>query len=224
MHAAAANGVHEVVAALVKAGANVEALDKDGRTPMHWTIAEIRDKSATFRKIKALKKGGARINGKGSADLAPLHVAAHMDSGGGVRVLIDSGANVEELGPNGTPLHHAALAGANEAIAALVKKKAKLEAASQTNGYRPLHCAVMTDSVESITKLVSLGASLEGGNAQGFTPLQFAVTLGKVKSIERLVELGANVQAKGGGITPFELATVNVTLLRALHKKGEAPA
>lgn len=217
LHVAAAKGTSRILSAFLKAGANVEALDNHGKAPVHWTIHSVTDKDDAIRKIKALQKHGANINSRRGDGLSPVHAAVHMNSPDAVEVLADAGANLEELAENGTPLHYAALLGSQAAITALGKAKANLEA-SESHGYRAMHCAVMVDNVESIRTLVKAGAVLESHNKQGLTPLQFATVVGKLDSIRALVELGAEPALKHGGINAFELAGRNVTILRALQK------
>ena len=217
LHVASAKGKARVVNALLEAGANVEALDNDGMSAVHWAIHEVVDKDDTFRKLKALQEHGANINSRRGDGFSPLHAAVYMDSADGVAVLADLGANLEEMAENGTPLHYAAMLGSQAAIAALGKTKANFEA-SETHGYKAMHCAVMVDNTESIRSLVKAGAILESHNQQGLTPLQFATVIGKLNSIRALVALGADPAARHSGINAFELAGVNVTVLRALQK------
>ena len=90
--------------AQIEAGADIEAKDEIGETPLH--MAADRGSPAT---IRALLQAGADIEARAQFDLTPLHHAAGWGKPASIRVLIAAGANLEAKTENGkTPLHWAA--------------------------------------------------------------------------------------------------------------------
>ena len=57
-YAAAGSGDPEVIAALIEAGAELNARDSRGRTPLHWTVSNSEPRAA----VSALIRGGAEID------------------------------------------------------------------------------------------------------------------------------------------------------------------
>ena len=90
---------------LLKQGADVNAKDEDGRTPLHdasyWDLVGI---------AKFLIENGADVNAKDKDGWTPLYRASHWDYVGIAKLLIENGADVDAQNINGwTPLHQAAV-------------------------------------------------------------------------------------------------------------------
>ena len=81
-----------VVKALIDVGADLEANDKMGLTPLH--LAAVRDRPSV---VKALIDAGADPNARGEYGRTPLHIAAQSfkagDSPDVIKALIDGGAD-----------------------------------------------------------------------------------------------------------------------------------
>ena len=90
--AAAFNDDPDVITALVDAGANTDARDKEwGASPLHWA-AWSNDNPGI---IIALLDGGADLNARDTRDSTPLHAAAGQSNNPViVETLLDSGADV----------------------------------------------------------------------------------------------------------------------------------
>ncbi len=88
---------------LLQHGANVNLQNQHGRSPLHY--------SNMLEMIRRLVDNGADVNLKDSVKLeTPLHRLAQTISNYAVKLLIDSGANVNAKNVNNmTPLHKAAL-------------------------------------------------------------------------------------------------------------------
>ncbi|MCY4382347.1 MAG: ankyrin repeat domain-containing protein [Nitrospinae bacterium] len=98
----------EDVSRCLKGGANANARDKYGETPLHW--AAIHTKTSAV--VTALVEAGAKINARNEDGDTPLHHAVSHKYPAVVRALLKAEADVNARDKNGfTPLHRAAAAG-----------------------------------------------------------------------------------------------------------------
>ncbi|MED6252388.1 hypothetical protein ATANTOWER_010970, partial [Ataeniobius toweri] len=74
-------------------------------------------------------------------------------------------------------LHHAALTGTTELLAALLEAQATVDI-KDTNGMRPLHYAAWQGKAESVLMLLRSGASVNGASMDGHIPLHLAAQYG----------------------------------------------
>ena len=87
----AANGGHaKVVAALLKAGADVNRSDSFNRTPVHWAC--LRDDSDVEPALMLLIRNGADLNARDYAGETPLDIAIHYSKRRLVPILLRAGA------------------------------------------------------------------------------------------------------------------------------------
>ncbi len=133
---AAENGHASVVEVLLKAEANVNAVDSKGFTPLH-VAAENGHASV----VEVLLKAKANVNAVGSEGWTPLHVAAENGHASVVEVLLKAEANVNAVGIEGcTPLHFAAGNGHVDIVNLLLEKGANVNAVDRY-GKTPLDYA-----------------------------------------------------------------------------------
>jgi len=85
---------------LLDKGANPNAQDQDGFTPLRSQVEKGRD----IKVLALLIERGARMDLADKKGYLPVHVAYH---GSRLQPLIDHGADVNALGPEGSPLHKA---------------------------------------------------------------------------------------------------------------------
>ncbi len=120
----------------------------------------------------------------------PVHLAAYYDQTNALALLIHAGANVNQVDRSGfTPLHWAAIQGATEAAAMLLKHKADAsKAAAPVEPGRSLYPG------PGLTSLL------------GDTPLHLAALRGDTNMVQLLLKYGADVNAVNGSqLTPLDL-------------------
>ena len=93
-------GDKEFVELLISAGADVNAKNNDGDTPLHFAA------SRDYKKVQMLLSAGADVNAKDKNGDTPLHRAAKNDHKEIAELLIAKGANVNARNERGgkTPL------------------------------------------------------------------------------------------------------------------------
>ena len=133
----------EVVELLISDGADVNATNEYGMTPLHLITPYHSSGDETSIGIaKTLISAGADVNIKDNEGATPLHLVA--DSEGWdideelAEMFIAAGANVN---------------------------------AKDNDGYTPLHCAVQSNTVDFVQYLISHGADVNVKNNDGKTPL-----------------------------------------------------
>uniref|UniRef100_A0A8C9ZJ28 Euchromatic histone-lysine N-methyltransferase 2 n=1 Tax=Sander lucioperca TaxID=283035 RepID=A0A8C9ZJ28_SANLU len=180
LHAAAQRGLLEVCYILVQAGAQVDALDKDRRTPLLEAIINNHIEVAHY-----LVQNGACVY----HSVSVCYLCLQEDDGGGwtpiiwsaehkhvevIKVLLNRGADVtindKELN---VCLHWAAYAG-NVDIAELVLNSGCPLASVNMHGDTPLHIAAREGYLECVTLFLSRGADIDIVNREGDTPLSLA--------------------------------------------------
>jgi ankyrin repeat protein len=144
------------------------------------------------------------------AGAGELHDAILAGKTDAVEALLVAGADINEPGDLGTPLHVVAITD-NEGIAKLlIEKHADIEAALAT-GFRPLHTAVSFGHENVARLLVVQGAATEARDAYGRTPLHIAAREGHLGAARLLLANGADVNARAATnrLTPLHQAILN---------------
>ncbi len=137
LHAAAAADDAETAQALIAGGADMEARNDEGSTPM-----EVAAKADAARIINLLVESGVNpLVLDRSLRERPLHMAARANAGNALAALLAHGAYIEILNPDGeTPLHAAAGADATAAVEVLLAEGANV-LAQDREGRTPLAVA-----------------------------------------------------------------------------------
>ncbi|HYR59290.1 MAG TPA: ankyrin repeat domain-containing protein, partial [Chthoniobacteraceae bacterium] len=227
LHQAVIHRQPEAVAALLAAGAPVDAPDREGQTPMHHIAHSVEESVVeNFKKagggkfadaLEALTQRGqamtpAALLGLLRADLAevdePLKLLRNFGAATTAeqldaelkcaRALIEAGAEVNALDrERSTPLHQAAMSPWPSLARMLIEAGAKVNA-QNTTGLTPLHNAALFGSPETVAFLLDHGADPEGrAMLVGVPPLLMAVTRGELRTVEILLDHHADVNALG---------------------------
>jgi ankyrin repeat protein len=125
-------------------------------------------------------------------------------------------------GGGGFPVAVAAKQGNKEALRALLKQKADVNAA-EPDGATALHWAAHWDDTESVDLLLKAGANVNAKNEYEVTPLSLAVENSSLPMVQRLLKSGAHVnEAMATGETPLMTAVRvgNVPVVKALLTAG----
>lgn len=142
LHIAVMERKEEVISLLLKAGANIEAKDGHGRTPLHWgPFAYIRQPKHIYEKlgqphetvftdpgpakgIVLLLNAGAKIDAVDDEGDTPLHEAARLTSVRGAEALLARGAKVNVKNKAGeTPLSIAQASDHRRPVLEVLRKK-----------------------------------------------------------------------------------------------------
>ncbi|KAF3925778.1 Ankyrin-1 [Dactylellina cionopaga] len=174
---------------LVKVGANRNAKDTDGKTPLHIAPNNAREAVLTLIRYEA------SINLKDNMGQTPLHVFAARgdDAFDLIELLIQRKAKVATTDINGqTPLHAAVMKGGTRIVGKLledpiVKKVIDL---TDNTGKTPLHEAAQRGKHEIVHLLCKNGANRELVDKNGQMPLHLACFSGDQATISVLLDPG----------------------------------
>ncbi|XP_065565796.1 putative ankyrin repeat protein RF_0381 [Artemia franciscana] len=236
---AAKEGSADVCNLLIKSGAEIDATDVDGETPLGTAI-----KTSNLDLVKLLLKRGANPNcgeclhlavKKGGADLCnlliksgaeldatnvygetPLGTAIKTSNLDLVKLLLKLGAN-----PNcGECLHLAVKKGSADVCNLLIKSGAEIDA-TNVHGETPLGTATKTSNLDLVKLLLKRGA-----NPNCEECLHLAVEKGRADMCELLIDSGAKLDAMNANKdTPLLIAirNNNLELVKLLLKRGANP-
>ena len=205
----------------IKAGANPNARDVGGRTPLFW--------AEDPQVVSALIQAGADVNAKDNGGETPLFRARNPAI---VSALIQAGADVNAKNDKDeTPLFRASILNRPSVVLALVQAGADVNARDYSGG-TPLFRA---EDPAVVSALIQAGADVNAKNNKGNTPLfpPFLIIENRPAIVPVLVQAGANVNARNdNGDTPLfraEDPAIVSTLIQAgadvnaKNNKGETP-
>jgi ankyrin repeat protein len=235
LHFAVQGNNGALVDLLLDLGADANALDADGDSPLTWAVlAELEEmwtlllergaevdlpnsygrtpllqvarETGNEAAARALLRYGADPDAEDRFGATSLNLAAWRGFEGVVDALLDQGAGLGVGGP---------LAEMNTAFAArkglerlfldLVDAGASLEIRTETGGSL-LHGAAEGGSEEIVALLLDRGLSVAETDRYGWTPLHYAAERGRLQVSELLISRGAEVNAVTlGGHTPLSL-------------------
>jgi ankyrin len=232
LHTCAHTGNVDAAKVLLKHGASIEAGDSwRGQTPLMWAAAR---KHPAM--IKALVEAGADVNTRSSiiawerqrtaeprdkwlppGGLTALHFAAREGCVDCVKVLVSSGADLNDIDPDShTPLVIALMNGHLDVAAALIRSGADVNAADNV-GRTPLYAAVDLHTVPASNRPA---------------PREADDNVSSLEVVQMLLDKGANVNAALRAALPYRtkldrggdgvLGAGTTPLLRAA-KAGDTP-
>src|SRR5438874_7936409 len=225
----------------IAAGADVNAAQGDGTTPLHWAVYKIDADLA-----KALLQRGAKPDVINSYGSSPLAEAVKVANAGLVKMLLDAGSNVEV--PNQedqTALMLAARAGSLDVADLLVRHGANVNAQEKWRGQTALMWAADAGSAAMMRFLIAHKADVNAralandwptqmtGEPRnqyrptgGLTPLLYAARSGCKDCVAALLDAGADPNRPNpDGVTPLIVAMDNFAFdtARLLFERGANP-
>ena len=219
LHHAAGFGAVDTMARLLDAGADVNAKNRRGSTPLHWAI----DDEA---KARLLLARGANVNAKQVEGRTPLYQTASIGNGlAVVRLLLANGADPNRVMANGrTPLMAAATRGDLEVMRALVDAKASVDVRNGA-GETALMLAASDGNPQAVRFLLDRGADATARTKRNDTALGNAGTAGSAETVCLLLEHGAEVNVRNiRGYSALMLAassdTIPAGVVKLLLAKG----
>src|SRR6476661_3394347 len=234
-------GHRDAALKMIAAGADVNAAQGDGTTPLHWAVYKVDADIA-----RALLARGAKpdvINNYGST---PLAEAVKVGNARLVEMLLDAGSNVEVPNQEGqTALMLAARAGSLDVAELLVRHGANVNARETWRGQTALMWAAAARSAELTRFLIDHKADVNAralandwptqltGEPRnqyrptgGLTPLLYAARSGCTDCVQALLDAGADPNRPSpDGVTPLIVAIDNFAFdtAKLLFERGANP-
>ena len=235
------NGRRDAALDLVAQGADVNAAQGDGTTPLHWASYQL-DTDLVQRLIAK----GATANTANRYGASPLGEAAKAANAEIAALLIKAGADVDAANGDGeTPLMLAAKAGATEVARKLIDAGADVNAREAWRDQTALMWAAEGAHVELVELLIAKGADVHARAASndwgsqitsepraqyrptgGLTPLLYAARSGCTECVTAIIAAGESIdRPTPDGVTPLMIAIDNYEFdtAKALLEAGANP-
>ncbi len=177
---------------LVKQGADLNARDGNGRTPV--MVAAFRQDDAA---VRALIEAGANLNALDHQSYDVVTIAAVLNDLDTLKTVLAAGANARAITSpySGTALIAAAHLGHAEVCEVLVKARAPLDHVNNLGWTALIEAIVLGDGgarhQATVDVLIKAGADLNLPDRQGVTPLGLARQKGYAQIAEKLEQAGA---------------------------------
>jgi len=192
LHAAAWHGDLPALKARIAAGADLNARDSNGRTPLHVaTFARQREA------IVVLAQAGAELGALDHDRYDAVTIAAVADDEGTLRVLLQRGASAKLTTSryDGTALIAAAHLGHDGVVRQLIEAGAPLDHVNNLHWTALIESIVLGDGgprhVATLRALVGAGADMQLADREGRTPLALARSRGHDAMVQILRQAGA---------------------------------
>ena len=192
LHAAAWQGDAARIAQLLAGGADPNARDGHGRTPLHVaTFAQRREA------VRALARGGADLGALESDRYDAVTIAAVADDEATLALLLELGASARLITSryDGTALIAAAHLGHDGVVRQLIKAGAPLDHVNNLHWTALIEAIVLGQGgprhVATLQALVEAGASTQLADREGRTPLVLARSRGYEPMALILLQAGA---------------------------------
>ena len=143
----------ECVSTLIASGADLDASDKDSKTPLIWAATNSNLLLVTILVNNNLGRV-AKIHARTNRGRNALHIASESSAVEVVKVLLSHGADPCCASEGGwTPLHNAAQKGHADIVALLIEYKSRVNA-QLSNGMTALHWAAAAGHDEVVNKIL----------------------------------------------------------------------
>jgi ankyrin repeat protein len=192
LHAAAHHGNLPEIARLTGAGADLNARDAHGRTPLH--VATFARQRAA---IEALVRAGADLHLLDRDRYDAVTIASVADDEATLRLLLALGASARLVTSryDGTALIAAAHLGHDGVVRQLIAARAPLDHVNNLHWTALIEAIVLGDGgprhQRTVQALVAAGANLQLTDGDGRTPLALAKARGYAPMVQLLEAAGA---------------------------------
>jgi ankyrin repeat protein/mono/diheme cytochrome c family protein len=207
LHHAAGFGSLETMTWLLERGADVNAKNRLGSTPLHWAIHD-------EAKVRLLLSRGAAVNARQLEGRTPLYLAASLGNGHAtLRLLLERGADPNlATAPGQTPLMAASLRADVRVMTTLLEHGAAVNHANGA-GETALMLAAASGASEPVALLLARGADARMRTKRQETALGNAATTGNEQTVRLLLDAGAEVNVRNiRGFSPLMLAAGSDTV------------
>ncbi|XP_053675177.1 E3 ubiquitin-protein ligase MIB2 [Anopheles nili] len=205
LQVAAHQGHVELVKYLLQHGANVNVVDKEGDSTLHY--ASFGNQPEIMR---VLLQHNASIDELNSSHCSALHISAHKKPPHCVKLLLEFGANVNVQDAYGDTALHDAIGKENTEVVELLCGCPTLDLTIRNNrGFNALHHASLKGNVHAARNIIRLARQLVNVRKDdGFSALHLAALNGHARVVEVLVKEGqADINIRNNrSQTPFLLA------------------
>ncbi len=187
LHAAAAQGDIALIKQLIAAGANLNATDAYGRTPMHVAAHQSHDDA-----VLALAEAGGDANLLKHDKYDNISIAAAVNDADMVRTAVKAGGSTKNVTSiyDGTALIAAAHLGNWESIDVLIQAGAPLDHVNNLGWTAMIEAVILGDGGErhqkSLKLLIDAGADESITDRSGRTPLDLARERGYADMVKML--------------------------------------
>lgn len=195
LHAAAHAGDAQRIAALAAAGADLNARDGHGRTPLHVATFARRQEA-----IRALARAGAKLDLLEHDRYDAVTIASVAGDEATLRLLLSLGASAKQVTSryDGTALIAAAHLGHAGVVRQLIAAGAPLDHVNNLHWTAAIEAVVLGDGgpdhQQTLQALIAAGADLRLADRAGRTPLELARARGYAEMVKMLEAAG---RAKG---------------------------
>jgi len=203
----------DLVKAMLRAGANPNAIWMDHATMTMWSplVAAATDNRKEC--LEALLRHGANVNIMVNSAPA-LASACTYNNPDCAKVLLKHGANINAVDPDFgmSPLMFAAMSGATDCLSVLLEHGGvNIHAVCADYEDTALHYAAGKGSHLCVEQLLRFGADTTKTNKVGWNPVMFAAKVGNAKCVQLLLQSRADDATKVDkeGRTALQLAAAN---------------
>jgi ankyrin repeat protein/L-ascorbate metabolism protein UlaG (beta-lactamase superfamily) len=192
LHLAAFNGRDDVVALLIRKGAEVDRRETHyDLTPLHMAAWKGHAGAA-----RLLLEAGADLNARERDNETPLYYAATADSIETIDLFLARGADLNDTQSKvgNTPLSLAVERGQNGTALHLIDRGAD-QGLKQDHGTL-LHGAAWRGSQALVGRLIAGGLDPNAANDAGITPLYLAASVGNAEAVKALLDGGARTDVR----------------------------
>lgn len=185
LHLASNRGYTDMMERLLLTGADLEAKDSNGFTPLM-----IAANFNHFEATKMLLQHGANVSYCSPPGNTALHMVAGLLNGDTdiVQALLDHGGNIEARTQYGwTPLHFAAAYGSASMVSFLLDRGANKEAVTHHRRDTAFLTAVNHNKLDSVRLLLSVGARIDAVNWRLSTVLHEAAATDRLAIISQIL-------------------------------------